>query len=1131
MEKSNITILGSGNAAAQGSLDDSRLSGVCSTRMLIGPSSATGIIQSCEVVGISGAGFLSPTTTAPSLDCTLKCSVTVAVPSHQGHASFRTTDSNQSIQQISGTFGGDNSMTSFLTLKKEDDEEAAFDSLDLDNNNEDDDDEDDDQDEVPIGEILEKLQASSSPTFANRSARNGGNSCNLIRLHAAHDDSETPTISATVNVAALDLSDPDSIYRHLSQLNDTVLRVSTQNEDSPSGSGRQTPIHFIDSPPVHARDVLTPTPIHSPRSPSPSTETVLTSSNLTAISPIKCSTVDSSLSKTTFLPSSIQLPTSPLALATTCPTPSPSVLCSPSLQSVSSTSTPCSDQIPSSPIVLQGKNNSSLTKSSPQSCAICCKVFSNASALAKHRLTHSEERRYHCSICSKAFKRQDHLNGHLLTHRSTKPFACLVDGCGKSYCDARSLRRHKENHHSGASKQQHHTIVTIPPLSTAPTSLLTLTPKVVESVQAEPMIARSTLGDTKIMFSSKGLTAQQLQLIEQLLKESRGGKIVSLPTHQSFTPMPHQHPTTFTLPTIANSGSVSTVVTTPGLSSTIVKKGGSAADKTITIGDKPVECTICNRKFKNIPALNGHMRLHGGYYKKDSEGKRVPQTSNNVMQKMKGNNKFGVVVTKGGIKRKLSATIYPETIPEKKSSLCPISVQSSLSSLQPVTSAMLSIVSSNIKSTMPPSTPHFELRKPPMPQPSLAFQSLPPPDTNKLLENLERKNFGTISLKSESFEGFILNREKSKIVTHLSKGIGVKEQRPMLDQGLGRYSTSYGLPQVSLPTKPIPQLQLEERSHKPIHMKLEPILSNEVQVTKEESLDIKEELPFQEIHENLETISFPASCFPITEDSSASNNGNPFTSSASSIGINQFLTSSMLSCPVKSNPHQMLKVDNESDKTPKVGTDFQADIPMFVGDSEQLDDDQDLLLWNPDTLIDDVNIDEFLMLASSCAVPLGSHNEELALGLLQKHDGKVSEAVHDLLTRPSRRSLQLNVDDHIEDDDDDDADIQDAEFDDDSENSDPEMETVDHTGSQTCPWTELEVNAFYEGLVKYKKDFVKISQLIGTRTVKECVDFYYLWKNFCRDESTSFKSIFFCNSKDPSGRDPQGQDPESTSLQ
>ncbi|CAH2245071.1 jg15909 [Pararge aegeria aegeria] len=31
---------------------------------------------------------------------------------------------------------------------------------------------------------------------------------------------------------------------------------------------------------------------------------------------------------------------------------------------------------------------------------------------------------------------------------------------------------------------------------------------------------------------------------------------------------------------------------------------------------KQVECNLCHRKFKNIPALNGHMRLHGGYFKK-----------------------------------------------------------------------------------------------------------------------------------------------------------------------------------------------------------------------------------------------------------------------------------------------------------------------------------------------------------------------------------------------------------------------------------------------------------------------------------------------------------------------------------
>ena len=42
-------------------------------------------------------------------------------------------------------------------------------------------------------------------------------------------------------------------------------------------------------------------------------------------------------------------------------------------------------------------------------CVVCNKLFNNSSALAKHKLTHSDERKYICKICSKAFKRQDHL--------------------------------------------------------------------------------------------------------------------------------------------------------------------------------------------------------------------------------------------------------------------------------------------------------------------------------------------------------------------------------------------------------------------------------------------------------------------------------------------------------------------------------------------------------------------------------------------------------------------------------------------------------------------------------------------------------------------------------------------------
>ncbi|KAG8227230.1 hypothetical protein J437_LFUL008194, partial [Ladona fulva] len=55
---------------------------------------------------------------------------------------------------------------------------------------------------------------------------------------------------------------------------------------------------------------------------------------------------------------------------------------------------------------------------------------------------------------------------------------------------------------------------------------------------------------------------------------------------------------------------------------TTANASGNAASATPKPDPKPVECNLCHRKFKNIPALNGHMRLHGGYFKKDSESKK-----------------------------------------------------------------------------------------------------------------------------------------------------------------------------------------------------------------------------------------------------------------------------------------------------------------------------------------------------------------------------------------------------------------------------------------------------------------------------------------------------------------------------
>lgn len=61
----------------------------------------------------------------------------------------------------------------------------------------------------------------------------------------------------------------------------------------------------------------------------------------------------------------------------------------------------------------KGKNRQPKAQVSPSKtmiqCPTCNKAFNNSSALAKHRLTHSDERKYVCSVCQKGFKRQDHL--------------------------------------------------------------------------------------------------------------------------------------------------------------------------------------------------------------------------------------------------------------------------------------------------------------------------------------------------------------------------------------------------------------------------------------------------------------------------------------------------------------------------------------------------------------------------------------------------------------------------------------------------------------------------------------------------------------------------------------------------
>ncbi|XP_065352605.1 pneumococcal serine-rich repeat protein-like isoform X3 [Cloeon dipterum] len=243
---------------------------------------------------------------------------------------------------------------------------------------------------------------------------------------------------------------------------------------------------------------------------------------------------------------------------------------------------------------------SSPNRQGPQQCLVCGKVFGNASALAKHKLTHSDERKYVCSMCGKAFKRQDHLNGHMLTHRNKKPFECKAEGCGKSYCDARSLRRHTENHHTtpsgagGRAASANSASTASSASSEEATSCIQYAPP-----PPPPYPAASSSSSSEAGASATGSPSQLQQLLS--------------------SPSPNS-------PSTSNQNSTTKSNTSSGTAATT--NGTSAQAATPANGDKggdpkPVECNLCHRKFKNVPALNGHMRLHGGYFKKDSEAKKT----------------------------------------------------------------------------------------------------------------------------------------------------------------------------------------------------------------------------------------------------------------------------------------------------------------------------------------------------------------------------------------------------------------------------------------------------------------------------------------------------------------------------
>ncbi|KAK0075816.1 hypothetical protein PV326_011257, partial [Microctonus aethiopoides] len=155
-----------------------------------------------------------------------------------------------------------------------------------------------------------------------------------------------------------------------------------------------------------------------------------------------------------------------------------------------------------------------------------------------------------------------------------------------------------------------------------------------------------------------------------------------------------------------------------------------------------------------------------------------------------------------------------------------------------------------------------------------------------------------------------------------------------------------------------------------------------------------------------------------------------------------------------------------------IGTRYQASIPLLDGDTERGRGgrEADHLLWDPgiNNGLTDNELEMYLQFACCAGVPGGGRNKEYALHLLHMCRGNIHEAMVKLM-RPTPTLP-------------------------------PQHPLLSYECRESDRWTSQEMNAFYQGLLDYHKDFSCIARDITTKTAKQCTQFYYLWKKLCPDE-------------------------------
>ncbi|KAM9238633.1 mitotic deacetylase-associated SANT domain protein [Leptosomus discolor] len=209
----------------------------------------------------------------------------------------------------------------------------------------------------------------------------------------------------------------------------------------------------------------------------------------------------------------------------------------------------------------------------------------------------------------------------------------------------------------------------------------------------------------------------------------------------------------------------------------------------------------------------------------------------------------------------------------------------------------------------------------------------------------------------------------------------------------------------------------------------------------------------------------------------------------SGLYFNAILSSSGHPVPPPMTPksaHRTLLRSNSSEVTPpvltvvgeatpvsiepriNVGTRFQAEIPSLQDRSlAAVDEHKAELVWQPwgdleTNRVTQENVENLLAAACSSIFPGAGTNQELALHSLHEAKGSILGALTKLLLkRPVRSPTHPLADYH-------------------------------YTGSDK--WKVAEKKLFNKGIAIYKKDFFLVQKLIKTKTVAQCVEFYYTYK-------------------------------------